>query len=337
MKYIRLSIVFLQIVILGCTKNNSGSSSTELNKPMKGLVDSIPSNASTVIPNSKNSAKEPIRLSADLQNPDILILKTDSLQNFYVSQGSYISKFDKEGKLTEKISPNPKDTNSTSSTIIDFVIHGSVFYCISSGKLFMIQSSGNVADFPNIKCGNHLRLNNNVFYTDYQEFDKSAGKIHNSIKQFNLAGQELFSPKDYDSGNMNFEIIDDKIMFYGGDYYFYSTSIKDIRRRKLSELPENLVWFLGKEGDYYVFKTNDSETKLDKIYLYDNKFRLFDTFTINLPISEIPEKFFEYSENFMEYPSGIIYHYDGNKKIFFLRHTMKGTFIYELSSFINKR
>ena len=251
--------------------------------------------------------------------PDVFNVIDSSI---YVSNGEAILKFDINGALEYEL--KIPDSLRDGWLISDFCLSKQGYYLSIGRKLISISKKGDV--FFSKKDGGYLlREYNNLLIRNKDITDEI-------LIQSNDGKNAYIYPRVKNLTPLNFEVINDKIMLYSNDDYFYKLPLDTTKSAEKYELPmlpkEERVWFLGITNNSYLFKCYDAEIEKDILYTYDEHLNFIKKIIVPLDFKDITTKFTSNSENnyLLEHPSGIIYHYNG-EIMYLMRNTKSGVVI----------
>ena len=255
--------------------------------------------------------------------------------DIYISDGYEIARVSQNGKLKNSIRFSP--TKEEITPIVDIIpIDSSQFFASARGNIFTIIKGS--TKILNSSKNEILRISLDGFlYSTFQDYDASKDLMYNGFHC--IKDNYTYNyPDKFDYSNLNFEIIDEYLMFYSSDGFFYKLPIdtlKEIVKKQIPILTElnDRIWFLGKEKDNYVFKYNDfNNEKKDIIFFFDNHLNLVKKASVNHTTSDNVKSLEDYEFSF-QYPSGILYSYNNyDKTIYLLKNIKSGIYIYKLNT-----
>jgi len=181
---------------------------------------------------------------------------------------------------------------------------------------------------------------NGVFYSMYQDYPNGTGNpVQNLIRVFDKSGRNYAYPTSLNLEASNVEVIGSNLAIFTSDQTFNLLPVINQKnqkpaRIKLPGLSSYYGKLLGVINNKYIFCDHSDKTDKDRIDVYDSNFKRLKSYPLDFLFSETIARDNE-GDLHSDFPSGNIYQYDNNNHIYFMRNTMKGTFIYNLEDFLN--
>jgi hypothetical protein len=255
---------------------------------------------------------------------------------FYISDNNEIICFNKKGELLSAIRLDSLNTDIT--PIFDFIpINQNSFIISSRGKVFKWENGLiNILDNKNNesikldKCG--------TIFSTYHKYKTEENLTYNGFRIINR-NKVLNYPENYSYDNLNFEIINEKILFYTSDNYLFKLPIDTSKEIVKEQIPllkglNDRIWFLGVVNDHYVFKYNDyKNNKQDVIYYFTDNLKFSKKLYIDFNDKDRALSLNNDQEMNYENPSGLLYAFDNKAAVIYvLKNTNEGLFINNLEN-----
>lgn len=270
-------------------------------------------NSNYVITNHGNqSPKNGIKINTGYfdETPYIFKAKNDG---FLISDGRHINFYNLEGMLLESWDLNKYFNDFDGAEDIDIVKIDSlnVFIANNNRSLYLLYTKDKKALKMEIldNGGFNIRVQNHSFYTAIQTYNDSVGDLEKGILSYQITGMNCIY-NGFINGTkgmfVDFEIINNKIIFWYDDRKVHSCSIDSIQSETF---PFNVdkrttgIQFIGLDSGIFFFKVYNDSINKDRLLLCDDRFIPEKEKIVNIDYSKI-----ELNKDFFYYKaSGLIY------------------------------
>jgi|GEM_PF-2293866 len=277
------------------------------------------------------------------QNPPITFYESKS-KEIIIGDGHLIYKFSSDGRLLLKfVIPNTNAKGKIFTGITgDYTNDNNCFIEQSTQLLVFDFITRKINSVVNTYGEHAQRDSAGNYYSLYQYFNEKENVVENKMKVISNNGKVFTYDTSIDLGADNFQIIkNDIVMYVPNSRSIFLLPIVGINYGKIKTIKANLpddktVRYLGEVNGKNIFQYFDYKKKTDIFCFFDDKMKLIKKQALSLPFEPISEIFKKQDDGdwLTEFPSGNIYSFN-NKKIYMMRNTEKGTFIYDLGSLLN--